>query len=91
VAFSDEVKKRVSAALSERVAAFGCYACGRQNTWVLADAFVNFSLVESVNVMVVGGPSMPCVALVCSHCGHTVFFNALVLGLQDMLEENSDG
>jgi hypothetical protein len=46
----------------------------------LADHLVS-APVYSSNGMYLGGPSYPCVMVVCSNCGYTMFHNAVVIGV----------
>ena len=57
-----------------------CTVC-RTGQWTLSDGFVFFPTQDSAGSYVIGGPVLPSVALICSHCGNTIFINLLVLGL----------
>lgn len=63
-----------------------CQMCSNR-TWTVADGVV-------VHVLSYGSANfqppvnnLPCIALMCQVCGHTVFFNLLMLGLGDLLSE----
>ena len=62
-----------------------CPICG-QNDWLLHD--------EAVEVRAFGkgrlaakGSIFPLLTVICSTCGHTLFFNALVAGLVELPDE----
>jgi hypothetical protein len=58
-----------------------CSLCNH-NGWTLAAGFVMLSLQASPSAgLVIGGPSLPLVALTCDNCGHTLLVNIKVLGL----------
>ncbi|MGC2494657.1 hypothetical protein [Candidatus Binatus sp.] len=55
-----------------------CPICGIV-TWAMAPQFAHVSFARPG---VVGAPpSFPCVVLTCRNCGHTLFFNGVVMGL----------
>jgi hypothetical protein len=61
-----------------------CPIC-KQNNWALTPQFVHMSLGPM-------GPALrtrtyPCVSVVCRVCGHTVFFNAVIMNLLAKGEE----
>jgi hypothetical protein len=47
---------------------------------------VVMTLQTDPGAMVIGGPSIPAVALTCSTCGYVALFNLLVLGLADLVQ-----
>lgn len=79
-----------------------CSVCGTKD-WTLANGFVSLPVTLTETVQVIGSltpgdelehivaassGTMPCVALVCNKCGHTLFFNVFFLGLQDLLPKS---
>lgn len=58
--------------------------CGNEH-WVVGDGFVAFVVQESMDRVQLAGPSMPSVPLFCTNCAHTVFFNMLQLGLDELV------
>jgi hypothetical protein len=62
-----------------------CSACS-QSEWTLANGAVALLLSESPQLYHVGGPTLPCAALVCNFCGNTLLLNLLRLGVGDLLD-----
>ncbi len=80
----EDVQQRIIRAITARVPRMPlCAVCGRQQ-WTLASGVVTIQLQEDPGAYVLGGPAMPCAALVCQHCGNTLLLNLVVLGLGDL-------
>mgnify|MGYP001619952440 FL=1 len=82
----------VAQKLEEKLSGKGlwCVGCGEVATWQLAPGFVNILLQKDLgNGLVIGGPTMPAVALVCTGCGNTLIFNLKVLGVTTAIEEKA--
>src|SRR6267142_2262411 len=64
-----------------------CPSCGHTNTWQVGEGLVlfPFSVSNNQGIYVPGNNSYPCVPIVCSFCGNTMFHNALTLGLGELL------
>lgn len=62
-----------------------CPMCGHQD-WELPP----FIGAIRIGGELIGGKSFPVVSLICHHCGHQLFFNAVVMGLAEpeALEED---
>lgn len=70
----------IAAALNSRGAGRPCHRCGSQN-WNLENGLVMQSVQAATPGMVIGGPTIPMVIVVCTHCG-VVNYHALgALGL----------
>jgi hypothetical protein len=55
-----------------------CPIC-QHNDWLLMENV--WGLIEfRENNLIVGGPVLPLVAVMCNVCGHTIFFNAFAVG-----------
>ena len=84
MALSDEIKKKIQENLNKKLQEKGrtlaCSVCGNNN-FILADGFTNDLLQDHLGGLVIGGPAIPEVVVVCSHCGHILKFSAGVLGL----------
>lgn len=82
-------KRRVMKAISER---FGqnkagpiCPICGQTQWGLQAGGLVHLTLQSpSVQGVVLGGPQLPNIALVCEVCGNTHLLNLFVLGVADV-------
>jgi hypothetical protein len=60
-----------------------CPICG-QNKWQFVPGFISLSLTANLGQVALGGPNLPCVAIVCGVCGNTVLMNTIVLGLEQI-------
>jgi hypothetical protein len=84
VKFSNEVLERILAALKRRFPLLPeCPLCGQRNWQVNSGGFVFVPLQQDSTNVVIGGPQMPCVALICMTCGNTHLLNLIVLGLKE--------
>ena len=83
--FSGEIREEILRTLQERIKIQACPLCGT-NTWTLADGFVALPVQEGFSAFEVGGPALPCVALVCNNCGNTYLINVLNIGLRHLVE-----
>ena len=82
--FSEETRREILSTLHERIKIPACPLCGT-NTWTLADGFVALPLQEGFSATFAVGV-LPCVALVCNHCGNTYLINVLNIGLRHLVE-----
>lgn len=58
-----------------------CQVCGNNN-WVVGDHLVQpITLGPNMNLMLGGIVGYPQVMRVCTICGHTMFFNAVIMGI----------
>lgn len=57
----------------------GCAICAKRE-WILGDHLVAAPIFHEGN-MVLGGQSYPTVMLICKNCGHTLYLNAVMIGL----------
>lgn len=84
MALSDEIKKKIqenlNKKLQEKERNLTCPVCGNNN-FILADGFSNDLLQDHLGGLVIGGPAIPEIVVVCGHCGHILKFSAGVLGL----------
>jgi hypothetical protein len=78
--FSEEMKHRVASALATKGVRMPCPRCGT-NAWTLVDGFLVHPLTDDVNQIIIGGRSLPTVALVCNHCGYVTEYAAVLLGV----------
>jgi len=83
--FTEEVRSEIWDALNKR-RRLPCPLC-ETNDWTLADGFLPLALQEDFYTHRVGGPALPCVALVCNHCGNTHLINLLTIGLGYLVEK----
>lgn len=65
--------------LNEKWGGRGCAQCGSTN-WQVQDSI--FELRQfSGGTLVVGGPLIPVVPVICQNCGNTVLVNGLIAGV----------
>ena len=85
---SQDQKDRIIKALTERGARLPCPRCGNQN-FTLVDGYFNQPIQTELGGLVIGGPSIPSVVVVCTRCG---FLSQHALGVLGLLpkEEKED-
>jgi ribosomal protein L37E len=77
---SDGKKQEIIKALEERGAKLPCPRCGNQS-FTLIDGYFNQTIQTDLKGMVLGGPSVPSVVVVCNRCGYLSQHALGVLGL----------
>ncbi len=81
-------KQKIVDFLNEKAPRVGsCPECGSQKM-TLGDHVVQ-PMNASAGGVSIGGPSYPQIMIVCENCGHTKYFNAVVIGILD--EGGKDG
>ena len=78
---SKKEKDKIVKALRDREARLPCPRCGNQN-FSLVDGYFNQPIQRELEGMVLGGPSIPYIAVVCTRCG---FLSQHALGALGML------
>jgi ribosomal protein S27AE len=76
-----EEKDKIIKALEERLAKLPCPRCGNQQ-FSLADGYFSQPLQENLGGIVLGGPAIPSVVVVCNKCG---FISQHALGALGLL------
>jgi hypothetical protein len=86
---SKEQKGKIINALTERGAVLPCPRCGNKN-FTLLDGYIN-SLVqpEVTSGIILGGPTVPTVGVVCSRCGYLCQHAIGALGLLPKTENTN--
>ncbi|MFA6272247.1 MAG: hypothetical protein WC693_04040 [Patescibacteria group bacterium] len=80
-------KEKIIKALNDRVAGLPCPRCGNQQ-FNLVDGYVTQSLQKDFKSgMILGGPALPSVVVVCSRCG---FMSQHALGALGLLPPLDD-
>lgn len=75
----------------DRVSNPNCPLC-QKNLWTIGDHAVSPLSTSQEGSTFVVGPSYPQVMLVCTHCGNTLYFNAVIMGLvKAKKSEEKDG
>lgn len=86
MAFTPEQKREIIRVFTSKTLANApCLMCGTNN-WILNDGLVFFHLQTPQELQLgVRGPALPNLAISCSTCGNTMFFNVFTLGLGNLL------
>jgi hypothetical protein len=66
------------------LAAHGVKQCPRcdSNAWVLVDGFLHHSISNRSGSVVLGGPTIPTIAVICKNCGFISQHSAIILGIE---------
>lgn len=87
---NEDQKKKVIKALQDKGAVLPCPRCGNQN-FTLIDGYFNQPLQKQLsNSLIIGGPSIPSVGVVCNKCGFIAHHAVGVLGLMPSVGENKN-
>ena len=89
--FTEVVQHRIIAALVERLPEkrLICPLCKHED-WILTNGFIIFPVQEESDVFdLTVRLGVLVVALSCTTCGNTLFFNTINLGLQDLFKDQS--
>lgn len=85
---NEQQKKAIIDRLTERVKKMGrgfrCPMCGHEH-FVLLDSYLRNDIQEDLNAVMLGGPSIPAAAIVCSNCG---FISQHALGVLGLMPPN---
>ncbi len=77
---SEERRKEIVDKLAEVGASSPCPRC-RNNEFSLVDGYFNQTIQTNLRGMVLGGPSLPTVVVVCTRCGYVAQHALGTLGL----------
>ena len=86
MSISEEQKQTIIKKIKERSQINGrspltCSVCGKREFSLVGEGFANQPLQQNTSGgLVIGGPSLPSVVLICRNCGNTLYFNLGVLG-----------
>lgn len=76
-----EIQETILAAIKEKVGKNNCSLCGNKSFRV-ESGYVMLPINDELNGPVrIGGPSLPCIPLICDNCGNTNLLNIIMLGL----------
>lgn len=67
-------------ALKQRGVNLPCPRCG-QASFTAMTLMTSLNLQNMVNGLQLGGESIPCVAVMCNHCGYIALHNLMILGV----------
>ena len=78
--FTPDLRDQIIHKIQDKTGSTKCTIC-HTGPLIIGDGIISLNLQKKTRGLVLGGPHMPCVALVCSHCGHTHLFNLVTLGI----------
>lgn len=76
----DEIKDEIISKLRERTPILDCPVCHNKNM-ILIDGYLNCPIQKELKELIIGGPSIPTIGIICSNCGHLMEFSLGALGL----------
>ncbi len=89
IELSPEEKQKISNRLQERGALLPCPRCGNQS-FTLLDGYINHPLQNKVSAgLILGGPIVPTIGVVCTRCGFLAEHAIGILGLMPPTEQTS--
>lgn len=80
---TEEIIKKIEDAIKKTSGEtkFKCPVC-TNNQFSLAGGFTKDSIMDNVEGgLVLGGPVLPSIPIICTNCGNTFFLNAKILGI----------
>jgi hypothetical protein len=81
-----EQRTAIGNAIAKKGGIHACSVCGLINTFGVGIGMIMFPLQKSTeNGYAISRQSYPCIPLICSNCGNTIFINAVVLGVAEAL------
>lgn len=87
---SPEKKQEIAKILQDKGALRPCPRCTNQK-FTLLDGYFNQSIQQELTGMLIGGPAVPSVVLVCNNCGYMSQHALGVLGLMPPGKEKDNG
>lgn len=86
---SPEKKQEIAKILQDKGALMPCPRCTNQK-FTLLDGYFNQPIQQKLTGMVIGGPAVPSVVLVCNNCGYMSQHALGALGLMPQTEEKNN-
>ena len=85
---SKEEKEKIVSELNKRINSgdIKCPMCGNKN-FIIADGYFNSIMQDSLNGLLLGGPSIPSIPIICTHCG---FISSHALGILGLLPKQTE-
>ena len=84
---SNEEKQKIVLELNKRINSgeIKCPMCGNKH-FIIADGYFNTIMQDSLNGIVLGGPSIPSIPIICNRCG---FISSHALGILGLLPKQT--
>jgi hypothetical protein len=85
---SEDDKKKIIAKLAEKKIVVSCPMCSNKNFTIADGYFVNVLQMNPQGGLLLGGPSIPTIAIICMQCG---FISQHALGILGLLQQPEGG
>lgn len=86
----EDLKSKIVEELNKRIPNLHCPICDSKEM-ILTDGFFNHLLNKEISGnLIIGGPSIPTVTIICKKCGHIMEFAVGVLGLLPKKEDQDN-
>ncbi len=79
--FEPGVGEQIITALAAHGVKQSCPRCD-STTWALVDGFLHHTISDRAGSVVLGGPTIPTVAVICKNCGFISQHSAVILGIE---------
>lgn len=83
---SEIEKRRIIQILNERIPNLECPMCHEKH-FIIADGYFNSIIQAELNDIMIGGPSIPNIGIVCGNCG---FISHHALGVLGLLPQKNE-
>lgn len=83
---SEEEKRKIIEEFAKRGVKNHCPMCGNNN-FVVSDGYFNNTMQSELKGMIIGGPSIPTIPIICTNCG---FISQHALGVLNLLPGGKD-
>lgn len=88
--FDKEKQEKLRSLLIEKSINNPCEFCGKSE-WTISDELVRPLIYRSRDLYTVQNVAYPQAMIICTNCGNTKFFNAVVLGIEEQgSKDNND-
>ncbi|MFA6571366.1 MAG: hypothetical protein WCT77_09030 [Bacteroidota bacterium] len=79
-------KLKIKEEIDKRIINLSCPMC-KNNKFIIADGYFNNSMQTDMTTFVLGGESIPTIAIICDNCG---FVSQHAIGILGLLEKKQD-
>lgn len=83
---SEQEKQKIASILSSKISHLECPMC-HKNNFVILDGYFNLPINANYKGVVLGGPTIPAIGIVCANCGFISQHALGVLGLLNNADE----
>jgi transcription elongation factor Elf1 len=77
---NNDQKKKIKEIIDTRIKDLTCPMCNEKN-FIMADGYFNHTMQVDLNSLIIGGQSIPTIAIICNNCGFMSQHAAGILGL----------